>query len=171
MQKMTIYMYFRMRKMAQFIWYIGSTATAYWVGRNVMSRGANMALDVVLNSNANPEIKEVNTIGSIEAMLNTYKNLEKDHPAKDCYEELLKCVEKLKNLIERAKLKLSLHNSGYITRFRTFDATADNLLISHQIKEMQEKLDLFTKLIKLPSNPQWTMQTYTTRNEFDVLLE
>ena len=160
-----------MCKMAQFVWYVGSTATAYWLGRNVMSRGANMALDVVLNTNANPEIKEVNTIGSIEAMLETYKTLEKSHPAKDCYDELIKSIEKLKNLIERAKLKLSLHNSGYITRFRTFDATQDNVLISHQIKIMQEKLDLFTKLIKLPSNPSWTMQRYTSNSEFDVLHE
>lgn len=160
-----------MCKMAQFVWYVGSTATAYWIGRNVVSRGANMALDIVFNTNADPEIRELNTIGSIEAMLNTYKNLDKHHPAKDCYEELLMCIEKLKNLIERAKLKLSIHKNGYLTRFRTFDATPDNTLIAHQIKQMQEKLDLFTKLIKLPANPSWTMQSYTAKSEYDVLLE
>ena len=53
--------------------------------------------------------------------------------------------------IERARLRYDAHKGGYITRFRTFDATEDNMIIERKADELMTRLDLFTSLMKLPS--------------------
>lgn len=151
--------------MAQLVWYVGSTATMYWFGKNLLSRGANMAIDSLLNTNANPEIKELKTLTSIKSMLNSYKNLENTHPAKECYDELNIVILQIEDLMNRAKIRLNVHQSGYVTRWRTFDATPDNVQIENKIKELQEKLDLFTKLIKMPNVAMLTLRSVTKYDE------
>lgn len=56
----------------------------------------------------------------------------------------------LKDAIDRARLRLSVHEAGWITRWRTFDARHDNVLIEKKAKQLMMSLDIFTKLIQCP---------------------
>ncbi len=136
--------------MAAFIYYIGGSAAAYWLGSNVLLRSANASIDWLLNAHASPEIGETHTVKSIHAMLNVYKDLKSTHPAYEAMSEVRDGLRDLQIAIERTKLKYEAHKGGYISRFRTFDATPDNVLIDKKSKELMDRLSLFTNLMKLP---------------------
>lgn len=132
------------------MYYPVAAAGTYFLGRNILFRGTSYAMDYVLNSNADPEIKETHTVDTITSMLNTYKKLPEAHPA---YESMLSVKEALidlKDAIDRARLRLSVHEAGWITRWRTFDARHDNVLIEKKAKQLMMSLDIFTKLIQCP---------------------
>jgi DNA anti-recombination protein RmuC len=57
--------------------------------------------------------------------------------------------------VDRARLKLAVHEAGWLTRFRTFDARADNHEIEKKASELMTRLDIFTKLICLPSTKDY----------------
>ena len=136
-------------KMAGLIsWAVGSAA-AYWVGSNLVFRSANATIDWVLNKQADPDIKEIHTVQSISAMLNAYKNLPETHPAFMAKASVEDALKDLADVIQRTKLKEEAHKGGYVTRFRTFDASDDNKLIEKKATILMERLDLFTKLMKL----------------------
>ena len=131
------------------MYYPMAAAGTYFVGRNMLFRGTSYAIDYLLNSNADPDIKETTTVETISSMLNTYKDLAKDHPAYEskCAVEL--ALKDLQDTVDRTRLKLSVHQSGWVTRWRTFDARADNAMIEKKAKELMSRLDVFTKLIRL----------------------
>ena len=135
--------------MAWVMYYPMAAAGTYFVGRNMLFRGTSYAIDYLLNSNADPDIKETTTVETISGMLNTYKDLAKDHPAYEskCAVEL--ALKDLQDTVDRTRLKLSVHQSGWVTRWRTFDARMDNFLIEKKAKELMSRLDVFSKLIRL----------------------
>lgn len=136
---------------AMLIYYLGGSAAAYWVGSNLLYRSANGMIDYILNSKASPEIHGVHTVKSIHAMLESYKDLPKNHPAYVAMMEVRDGLKELQTSIERARLRYEAHKGGYVSRFRTFDATADNVLIEKKANQLMERLELFTNLMKLPS--------------------
>jgi len=136
--------------MAGVLYYIGGSAAAYWLGSNVLLRSANASIDWLLNSQASPDITATHTVKSIHAMLTVYKNLKPRHPAYKAMGEVRDGVRDLQIAIERTKLKYDAHRGGYLSRFRTFDATTDNVVIEKKAKDLMERLDLFTKLMNLP---------------------
>ena len=131
-----------------FMYYPVAVAGTYFIGRNILYRGTSFAIDYMLNSNADPDIKETHTVTTIESMLKQY-NIKRSHPAYESRKSLELALDELKDAVDRARLKLSVHESGWLTRFRTFDARADNNIIEHKAKELMHRLDIFTKLIQL----------------------
>ena len=145
--------------MASFVWYIGSTATAYWLGKNILSRTVNVAIDNIMNFEADPNIKDLKTLDSIESMISSYSNLPRTHPAYKCLREIDNIIQRIKDLVNTAKLKQEIHAKGYVTRWRTYDATSDNIVIEKSIEELHQQLKLFSDLIKLPNIAMVTMDT------------
>jgi hypothetical protein len=143
--------------MASFVWYVGSTATAYWLGKNILSRTVNAAIDTIMNLEADPNIKDLKTLDSIESMISSYSNLPRTHPAYKCLQEIDNIIQRIKDLINTAKLKHDIHTKGYLTRWRTYDATSDNIVIEKSIEELHLQLKLFSDLIKLPNVAMVTM--------------
>lgn len=136
--------------MASLFFYIGSSAAAYWVGSNLLYRSANATIDWFLNKRASSEIKETHTVSSITSMLEVYKDLQDTHPAYGAMIQVKDGLNDLQTAIERARLKYEAHRGGYVTRFRTFDASEDNIIIERKAKDLMTRLDLFTNLMKLP---------------------
>lgn len=134
-----------------FLIYVGGSAAAYWLGSNIMYRSANAGIDWILNKNANSDIKETHTVTSIKSMLEVYKNLSETHPAYEAMNQVKECLVNLNTAIERAKLRYEAHRGGYVTRFRAFDASQDNIIIEKKSKELMNCLELFTNLMKLPT--------------------
>jgi len=156
-----------------FMYYPVAAAGTYFLGRNILYRGTTYAIDYILNSNADPDIKEIHTVHTIEAMMCQY-NITNEHPAYESRKSLASALHELKDAVDRARLKLSVHESGWITRFRTFDARMDNGIIEKKAKELMHRLDIFTKLIQLPIKPMLTVvdneqyqknQTYSSYTE------
>ena len=56
--------------MAWVMYYPVAAAGTYFIGRNMLFRGTSYAIDYILNSEANPDIKETHTVETIKAMLN-----------------------------------------------------------------------------------------------------
>jgi hypothetical protein len=139
------------RHMAALLYYAGGSAAAYWLGSNIILRSANVTIDWVLNANASPTIKETHTVKSILSMLRTYGNMRNDHPAFQSLCDVRAGLKDLQTCIERAKLRSESYKTGYITRFRTFDATADNIIIEECAANLMHRLELFTQLMKLPT--------------------
>ena len=135
--------------MAWVLAYPVAVAGTYFIGRNILFKGTSYAIDYILNSNADPDIKESHTVETIEAMLDSYKDLSKKHPAYESKRAVEESLKQLRDVVDRVRLKLSVHESGYLTRFRTFDARADNIIIEKKANELMSRLDIFTKLIKL----------------------
>tara|TARA_B100002051_G_scaffold208731_1_gene199830 strand:+ start:415 stop:912 length:498 start_codon:yes stop_codon:yes gene_type:complete len=132
-----------------FILYMGGSAAAYWLGSNLIMRTANSALDWVLNKDAIPDIKETHTLNSILSLIKAYDDLPESHPAYGAYREVQNGLRDLQTAIERARLRFEAHKGGYLTRFRTFDASYDNAIIERVAQELIKRLDLFTSLIGL----------------------
>ena len=137
-------------EMATLIFYLGGSAAAYWIGTNIMYRSANAGIDWLLNSKANPDIKETHTVTSILSMLEIYRDLQSTHPAHGAMLQVKEGLRDLREVIERAKLRYEAHRGGYVTRFRTFDASDDNAIIEKKASELMTRLELFTNLMKLP---------------------
>ena len=137
--------------MAALVSYAIGSAAAYWVGSKLVFRSANATIEWVLNKQAYPDIKEIHTVQSISAMLTAYKNLPQNHPAFMAKASVEDALTDFADVIQRTKLKEEAHKGGYVTRFRTFDASDDNKLIEKKATVLMERLDLFTKLMKLGS--------------------
>ena len=141
-----------MYNMAGVLYYLGGSAAAYWLGSNVLVRSANASIDWFLNANASSDISETHTVKSIEAMLDVYRHLTPKHPAFKAMCAVRDGLRDVQIAIERTKLKYEAHKGGYLSRFRTFDASADNVKIEKKATDVMERLDLFTKLMKLPAD-------------------
>lgn len=139
-------------KMASLLFYVGGSAAAYWVGTNLLYRSANSVIDYMLNSKASSEIEGTHTVNSIHAMLSAYKDLPETHPAYGAMVEVRDGLKDLQTSIDRAKLRYEAHKGGYISRFRTFDASPDNVIIEKKAKQLMQRIELFTNLMKLPSS-------------------
>ncbi len=138
--------------MASLFFYVGGSAAAYWMGTNLLYRSANRAMDYFLNTKASSDIEGIYTVNSIQSMLETYNNLPDSHPAYTCMIEVKKSLVELQTAIERAQLRQQAHNSGYVTQFRTFDATHDNHIIDSKVKQLMKRIELFTQLLQLNQN-------------------
>lgn len=136
--------------MASLFFYLGGSAAAYWLGSNLLYRSANATIDWFLNKHASSEIKETHTVSSITSMLEVYKELPDTHPAYGAMIQVKDGLNDLQTAIERARLKYEAHRGGYVTRFRTFDASEDNIIIERKAKDLMTRLELFTNLMKLP---------------------
>tara|TARA_A100001015_G_scaffold190439_1_gene212161 strand:- start:389 stop:832 length:444 start_codon:yes stop_codon:yes gene_type:complete len=136
-------------KMAQLLIYGGSSVAAYFVGRNILGRATNNALDYVLNSNADDSIKDIHMVKSIGGMLKSYRGMKSDHPAYEAMIAVREGLNKLKAAIDNALLKREAHRQGYVSRFRTYDASIDNKKIDSLCEDLMKRLELFTNLIQL----------------------
>lgn len=137
--------------MSSLLFYLSGSAAAYWLGSNILFRSVNASIDWLLNKHATSEIKETHTVSSINSMLKVYRDLPTNHPAYGAMQQVQDGLRDLQVAIERARLRYDAHKGGYITRFRTFDATEDNMIIERKADELMTRLDLFTSLMKLPS--------------------
>ena len=135
--------------MAAFLFYGGSSVAAYFVGRNILGRATNNALDYILNSNANDTIKDIHVVKSIRGMLKTYRGMKSEHPAYEAMMAVREGLNKLNLAIENAELKREAHRQGYLSRFRTYDASSDNSRIEILCEDLMKRLELFTNLIQL----------------------
>ena len=131
------------------LYYPVAVAGTYFIGRNILFKGTSYAIDLILNQNADPDINETHTVETISAMLKTYSHLDPTHPSYQSMVSVTQALVELQDAIDRAKLKLSVHEAGYLTRFRTFDARAENVHIEKKAKQLMSRLDIFTKLIQL----------------------
>ena len=61
--------------MAALMYYPVVMAGTYFIGRNILYKGTSYVIDYVLNTNADPDIKDTHTVETIRGMLDTYKNL------------------------------------------------------------------------------------------------
>jgi len=142
------------------MYYPVAAAGTYFIGRNILFRGTTYAVDYLLNSNANPDIKETHTVETISSMLKTYEHLSKHHPAYESKRAVEHALADLQDVVDRARLRLSVHETGWVSRWRTFDARPDNLHIENKATELMSRLDIFTKLIQCPELPPFsTMST------------
>ena len=163
------------------MYYPVAAAGTYFIGRNMLFRGTSYAIDYILNSEANPDIKETHTVETIKAMLKAYKDLKPYHPAYESKRAVQEALEDLQDCVDRTRLKLAVHEAGWLTRFRTFDARADNHEIEKKASELMTRLDIFTKLIRLPSTKDYeedendddyegdTEETDTVANHKDIV--
>jgi hypothetical protein len=135
--------------MAAFLFYGGGSVAAYFVGRNILGRATNNALDYILNSNANDTIKDIHVVKSISGMLKTYRGMKSEHPAYEAMIAVREGLNKLNLAIENAELKREAHRQGYLSRFRTYDASSDNRRIEILCEDLMKRLELFTNLIQL----------------------
>ncbi len=131
------------------MYYPVAAAGTYFIGRNILFRGTSYAIDYMLNSNADPDIRETHTVETIKSMLHAYKDLDDTHPAYESKRSVEEALTELQDAVDRARLKLSVHESGWVTRWRTFDARYDNNIIEKKARELMSRLDIFTKLIQL----------------------
>lgn len=131
------------------MYYPVAVAGTYFIGRNILYKGTSYVIDYVLNTNADPDIKDSHTVDTIRGMLETYKELHKTHPAYESLQSVSAALKELQDEVDRARLRLSVHENGWVTRFRTYDARTDNVRIEKKSKELMSRLDIFTKLIKL----------------------
>jgi len=161
------------------MYYPVAAAGTYFIGRNILFRGTSYAIDYMLNSNADPDIRETHTVETIKSMLHAYKDLEDTHPAYESKRSVEEALTELQDAVDRARLKLSVHESGWVTRWRTFDARHDNNIIEKKARELMSRLDIFTKLIQLSvpcdekNNHDYTKksdagQTRTVKNTKDI---
>lgn len=135
--------------MANFVFYGGGSIFAYFVGKNVMGRAANNALDYVLNTNADDKIKDIHMVKSISGVLRAYRGMESEHPAYEAMLSVREGLNKLQNAIDKAEIKKEAHQQGYFSRFRTYDATGDNKEIEFLCEDLMKRLELFTNIITL----------------------
>lgn len=135
--------------MSSLIFYLGGSAAAYWVGTNLLYRSANSVIDYILNTKASSDIEGIHTVNSINAMLETYKQLPESHPAHGAMMEVRDGLKDLQTCIERARLRYEAHRGGYLSRFRTFDASVDNVKIEKKTKQLMIRIEIFTQLMKL----------------------
>ena len=135
--------------MAQLLIYGGSSVAAYFVGRNILGRATNNALDYMLNSNADDTIKDIHVVKSISGMLKSYRCMKSDHPAYEAMIAVREGLNKLQAAISNAELKREAHRQGYVSRFRTYDATSDNKKIENLNEDLMKRLELFSNLIQL----------------------
>lgn len=135
------------------MYYPVAAAGTYFIGRNILFRGTTYAIDYILNSNADPDIKETHTVETISSMLSSYEDLSKNHPAYESKRAIEQALKDLQDVVDRARLRLSVHEAGWVSRWRTFDARSDNIHIESKAKELMSRLDIFTKLIRCPELP------------------
>jgi hypothetical protein len=135
--------------MAQLLLYGSSSVAAYFVGRNILGRATNNALDYILNSQADDTIKDIHMVRSIDGMLKTYRGMKSDHPAYEAMISVREGLNKLQDAINKAEIQREAHRQGYLSRFRTYDATDDNKKIEILNEDLMKRLELFTNLIQL----------------------
>jgi hypothetical protein len=134
--------------MAAFLLYGGGSVAAWFVGRNIVYRGTNAAIDYVLNVNADSHIKETHTVRSIIGMLEAYKTMKEKHPAFESMISVRESLSTLEDAISTAQMRYDAHVAGYISRWRTFDASLDNKRIDGLTIELMKRLELFSTLLK-----------------------
>ena len=58
-------------------------------------------------------------------------------------------LNKLKDVIDNAEIKKEAHKQGYISRFRTYDASIDNKKIDKLCEDLMKRLEIFTNVLQL----------------------
>ena len=135
--------------MAAFFVYGGGSIAAYYLGKNVLGRATNNALDYIMNTHANDNIKDIHIVKSISGVLRSYRGMESNHPAYEAMLSVREGLNKLQSAIDKAELKKEAHAQGYFSRFRTYDAANDNKKIESLSEDLMKRLELFTNIIKL----------------------
>ena len=131
------------------VYYLGGSAITWYLTKNVAYKSTDALVSYIMNSDADPNLKNYHMVKSIGCMIHTYEDMTDDHPA---YESMLALKDALKDLsdtIDTIKLKIHVHNNSYLSKFRTYDARGDNVLIQQKVDNLMIRLDLFTKLLKL----------------------
>lgn len=132
--------------MAALFYYGGTAAATYFVGRNVLGRVTNNALDYVFNTNANSEIKHTHVVNSITGMLKSYRTMSTMHPAYEAMMSVREGLQKLEQAIQQAIIRREVFQNGYLTRFRTYDASHDNKKIQMLTDDLMERLEVFSTI-------------------------
>lgn len=130
-------------------YYIGGSAVTYYLTRNIAAKTTDAFVNYIMNFDADPKIKDHHTVESIACMLKKYENMEENNPAYESMLSVKQALQDLSDTIYKTKLKIHVHNKGYLSRWRTYDARKDNIIIQKKIDELMYRLDLFTKILKL----------------------
>ena len=72
-----------------------------------------------------------------------------EHPAYNAMMVVREGLNKLKSAIDIAEMKKEAHKQGYVSRFRTYDASNDNKTIEALTEDLMRRLELFSNLIQL----------------------
>lgn len=131
------------------VYYVGGSALTYYLSRNIASKTTDALINYVMNFDADDKLNDHHTVESISCMLKKYEKMKESDPA---YESMLSVKQSLQDLsdtIHKIKLKIHVHNNGYLSRWRTYDARKDNKKIQKKIDELMYRLDVFTKILKL----------------------
>ncbi len=134
--------------MAALIFYGSGSVAAWFIGKNIVSRAANGALDLLLNSNANDIIKDPNAVRSITGLLQRYRDIPCDHVAYEAMLSVRESMKKLTDTTEQAKLRREVHQLGYLSRWRTYNASIDNKKIEVETDVLLTRLEIFTNLLQ-----------------------
>lgn len=138
--------------MAQLILYGTGSLAAWFIGRNIASRATNNTIDYLLNSNADSNIKDVHVVKSISGLLDTYREMNSRHPAYEAMMAIREGLNKLKGAIEAAQIRKNVHEEGYLSRYRTYDASQDNKKIESLTEDLMKRLEIFSTLLKCHGN-------------------
>lgn len=136
--------------MAALLWYGSSSVAMWFVGKNLVSRAASNAVDYILNSNANDIIKDPHAVRSIRSLLEKYK-VEKTSVAYEAMLSVHEALKQLEDVTEQAKMRRKVHQHGYFSRWRTFDASDDNKKIQAGTEIVLARLEVFNKLLDYTS--------------------
>ena len=132
--------------MAALLLYGSGSVAVYYAASKLVGNATSRVMDFVLNTNANENIKDQHVLTSISGMLDTYREMNSKHKAYNAMMAVRESLNKLKDTIQAAQLRKELHEQGYFTRFRTFDASADNKKIEQITEDLMIRLELFSKL-------------------------
>jgi len=131
------------------VYYVGGSALTYYLSRNIASKTTDALINYVMNFDADDRLNDHHTVESISCMLKKYENMRDTNPAYESMLSVKQALQDLSDTIHKIKLKIHVHNNGYFSRFRTYDARKDNKKIQRKIDELMYRLDVFTKILKL----------------------
>lgn len=134
--------------MAGLLFYGSSSVALWFVGKNIVSRAANNALDLLLNSNAVEILKDPKAVNAVSGLLHQYRNLKSDHIAYEAMINVREAMKRVTDVTEQAKLRKEVHENGYFSRWRTYDASSDNRKILGETEILLARLEIFTNLLK-----------------------
>ncbi len=136
-------------KKMNIVYYLGGSAITWYLTKNVAYRSTDALVNYIMNTDADPTIKDHHTVKSIEGMLKKYENMSEMHAAYEAMLGVKDALAELSDTIGKIKLKIHVHNKGYLSQFRTYDARQDNKIIQQKVDELMTRLDLFVKLLKV----------------------
>ena len=103
------------------VYYIGGSAITYYLSRNIASKTTDVLINYIMNFEADDKLKDHHTVESITCMLKKYESMKENHPAYESMLSVKQALQDLSDTIHKIKLKIHVHNNGYISRFRTLE--------------------------------------------------